>query len=74
LLGIRFLPEVLLLSFDEEVVVPYWSYWANLRIGYGREFEILKHPLTLYIYISPVANLIFERVGFWAGIGLTQYF
>lgn len=74
LLGVLFLPEVLLLSFDEEVVVPYWSYWANLRIGYGREIEIFKQSVTLSIYASPVVNLIYERVGFWAGIGFTQYF
>ena len=32
LLGIRFVPAVLLLSFDEEVDIPSWNYFAIFRI------------------------------------------
>ena len=74
LVGIRFVPEVLLISFDDEVVVPSWSYLANLRLGYGREIVLFKQNYTLYAYLSPVINLLSGIALPWAGIGLTQYF
>lgn len=73
LLGLRFVPDVLLISFDNEVEVPQWNYFANLRIGYGREIELFKQACTLFAYASPAVNL--NGTFFpWAGIGLTQYF
>jgi opacity protein-like surface antigen len=74
LLGIRFVPNILFGSFDEEVEVPFWSYLANLRIGYGRELLLFKEEFTLFIYASPFINLKSGRILPWAGIGLTSYF
>jgi hypothetical protein len=73
LLGLRFIPSVLVISFDNDVEVPQWVYFANLRIGYGREITLFKQPCTLYAYVSPAANLNGTFLP-WAGIGLTQYF
>jgi hypothetical protein len=74
LLGVRFVPNILFSSFDEEVDVPFWSYLLNVRIGYGRELRLFKEPFTLYIYASPFMNPGSGRILPWAGIGLTQYF
>jgi opacity protein-like surface antigen len=74
LLGVRFVPNILFSSFDEEVEVPFWSYLANLRIGYGRELLLFKENFTLFIYASPFMNLGSGRVLPWAGVGLTSYF
>jgi len=72
--SIRFVLDVLLISFDEEVIVPSWAYFANLRVGYGREIVLFKQKCTLYAYVSPAINLISGKTLPWAGIGLTQYF
>jgi len=74
LIGVRFSPDVLLLSFDEEVVVPYWNYFINLRIGYGREILLFKHPYTFYIFASPILSINSGKFLPWAGIGFTHYF
>lgn len=74
LLGLRFLPSVLIISFDDEIEVPTWIYFTNFRIGYGREIILFKQPCTLYAYASPAVNLVHGTIIPWAGIGLTQYF
>lgn len=74
LVGLRFVPNILFDSFDEEVEVPFWSYLANLRIGYGREFVLFKQNFTLYAYASPIMNLESGMILPWAGVGLTHYF
>jgi hypothetical protein len=74
LLGLRFVPNVLFSSFDEEVEVPFWSFLANFRIGYGRELRIFKQDFTLYAYLSPFMNMESDMILPWLGIGLTQYF
>ncbi|MBN2780331.1 MAG: hypothetical protein JXR21_00015 [Candidatus Marinimicrobia bacterium] len=74
LLAARFVPNIILFSMDEEIEVPFWSYLANFRIGYGRELVLFKENFTLYVYASPFMNLGSGRVLPWAGIGLTHYF
>lgn len=74
LAGIRFVPNILFSSFDDEPEVPFWSYLANLRIGYGRELVLCKENYTLYAYVSPFINLGSGAALPWAGIGLTHYF
>lgn len=75
LLGLRFLPTVLLISFDEEVEVPTWTYFFPiLRVGYGREMMIFKQAYTLYLYASPMFNLNDNSIIPWGGLGLTRYF
>ena len=74
ILGIRFVPNIIFSSFDDEVEAPFWSYLGNLRIGYGREVVLFKENCTLYIYASPFMNLESEQALPWVGIGLTQYF
>ena len=74
LMGLRFVPNILFDSFDEEVDVPFWSYLANLRIGYGRELILFKQNYTLYAYLSPFMNLESIMILPWVGIGLTKYF
>ena len=72
--GLRFVPNILFDSFDEEVDVPFWSYLANFRIGYGRELVLSKQNYTLYVYLSPFMNVESGMVLPWAGVGLTHYF
>jgi opacity protein-like surface antigen len=74
LVGVRFVPNIVLLSFDEEVEVPFWSHLANFRIGYGREFLLLKQNYTLYAYLSPFMRLGSGKILPWAGLGLAYYF
>ncbi len=74
LLGLRFLPSVLIMSFDDEIEVPAWIYFTNFRIGYGREIMLFKQPCTLYLYASPAVSLVHGNIIPWAGLGLTQYF
>lgn len=74
LVGFRFVPNIVFLSFDEETEVPFFSYLVNLRIGYGRELLLFKENFTLFIYASPFMNLESRMVLPWAGVGLTSYF
>jgi hypothetical protein len=74
LVGLRFVPNMLFGSTDEEVSAPFWSYLANLRIGYGRELLLFKQDFTFYIYASPFMNLESGAALPWAGIALTHYF
>jgi opacity protein-like surface antigen len=74
LVGVRFVPYILLLSFDEEVEVPFGWYLANFRIGYGRELLLFKQNYTLYAYLSPFMLLGSDRILPWAGLGLAYYF
>ena len=74
LVGVRFVPNIVLLSFDEEVEVPFWSYLTNFRIGYGRELLLLKQNYTLYAYLSPFIRPGSGRILPWAGLGLAYYF
>lgn len=74
LLGLRFIPDVLVISFDEEVIVPYWNYYANLRVGYGRELSIFNQKFTMYLYASPLINLTRDSNFLWGGLALTRYF
>ena len=74
LLSLRVMPYVLIVSFDEEIQLPYWSSLLNLRVGYGRKITLFKESLILSVYASPVITPDFGSVFPWAGIGLTQYF
>lgn len=74
LIATRFVPNIVFLSFDEEVEVPFCSYLVNFRIGYGRQLSLFKEDFTILIYASPFMNPESGMILPWAGIGLTSYF